>query len=127
MKLLQIILIFTCHFWTIILCFKNGCQTVFDYQDRIITWENQSFWHWLDALNDLKFKDIANAEMSSFENLTNNQLPLLRGPYLCNGQQTAVRFDGNFKVDKDGQVTGKGKIFHIVSDVSNQMHQNLNS
>ena len=48
--------------------------------------------------------------MSSFENLTKDHLPLLRGPYSCNGQQKTVCFDGNFKLDKNGQIAGKGKV-----------------
>ena len=127
MNWIQILIIFTCKFWTCISCFKDVCQTVFDYQE-IMTWDDNSLslWHWLDALENLKFKSIA-TKMISFENqLTNDLLLLLRGPYSCNGQRNNVLFNGNFKFDKDRLVTGTGKVSQIKASSPKRSSQKIN-
>ena len=102
MKRLKVQFSLGCILWPVILCFKRT------------TWvEDKSLWHWLDELENLKFKDIAATEMQSFENLTIvDQIPMFKGPFPCHGQQNKVQFEGRLLMfDKEGQITGKGKVF----------------
>ena len=98
MKRLKVQISLGCILWPIVLCFKRT------------TWVDKCLWHWLDELENLKFKDIA-SEMQSFENLTiADQIPMFKGPFPCHGQQNKVQLEGRLKFDKEGKVTGKGKV-----------------